>query len=364
MKKAEQKNNKFKKVRKIIKWILLGILAVIIILAGYLFINKKLIEANDKRIINAMNKLEKEKLEYVFVDINPSFVITIKNNKVQDVACLNDDCLSFYDEIDIKNKNTNDSIDILYNLTNEKGFDVSDGVNVKTTFELEIKNSDYINIEKIDETTKNELLEKIKNKDAIKNNNDNYYTKLWNELKKDNDYGTVYECEMISSELTCYFSDKFNMDYEDTVSGWTKIINNVNSLKRVLDKFGIEYIEEGNEEAKVISEIFGIDFIDVIGIIVNGKKYDLFGEIEIGSFSDGGIYWECDDPLATQESRPDCLKQREPTEIPGKIFGTDLSFYSNVEELYLYKGGINLITKTFYPKQITDLELLESLKKN
>lgn len=44
----------------------------------------------------------------------------LKENKVNNIACLNDDCVSIYNDIDVKGKSIGDSIDNLYNLAKEK----------------------------------------------------------------------------------------------------------------------------------------------------------------------------------------------------------------------------------------------------
>lgn len=197
----EKKKGKGKKIFIIV---LLIIFVPVILFFGYRFINNKLDDINTKKMSNTINEISKDRIDYVFIEINPSFVLTINENKVSDIACLNDDCVSIYNDIDVKGKSIGESIDNLYNLAKEKGFDTSSGVKIKTTIEIDIKDKDYITVEFINEVTKNELLTNVKNNEEIKNNsNDDYYARLWEELKKDKDYDKVYTCNM-DNELKCY----------------------------------------------------------------------------------------------------------------------------------------------------------------
>ena len=233
----------FKYNKNIFLKTLLIILIIILIFSGYRLINKKIDEANVNKFSNIIKKVSKERVDYVFVEINPSFVLTIKDNKVSDVACLNNDCLNIYNDIDIKGKSINESIDNLYNISKEKGFDTSNGVKVKTSDNVSIESKEYITIEYIDTTKEKELLNEVKNNYEIKNiNNDNYYSKLWEELKKDPNYDDVYTCNMNDSkELECYIilktginkdsdynmdtSERYNLIQEIFTSTSTKMLN-------------------------------------------------------------------------------------------------------------------------------------------
>lgn len=232
----------FKYNKKIFIKLLLVVLSISLIIFIMSSVGDVLKEANDKKVTNTLNELEKEKISYVFIEINPQLVLAMKDNIVQDVACLNDDCMSFYDEIDIKGKSITDSIDNLYNLSKEKGFNVKDGVKVKATEQLNIENKDYITIEYIDESTKNELLSNVKNNEDIKNNNKDYYTKLWDELKKDNDYGKIYTCNMNNEILECFIKeDMFVLDENDyTVVDLPFLMQKQNEVIRVLNKFSLK----------------------------------------------------------------------------------------------------------------------------
>ena len=139
-------------MNKKIKIILLVIVIIIIGIVTYFMIsyNNYKKELENINIVNdaveEYNNLE----SYVFVDINPSLVLTIINNKINNVTCLNEDCNSFYNELDIIGNDINASIDDIYNKSIEYGFDVND-VNIKSNSVINIS-LDYVNVEYIDKT--------------------------------------------------------------------------------------------------------------------------------------------------------------------------------------------------------------------
>lgn len=206
MKNKKKENLDIKSSKKhIFRKILLGLLIIILLLFIISMISNFITNKKINKFRDNISNIEKEKISYVFIEINPSLVLTMKDSKVSDVACLNDDCIEIYNDIDIKGKSIDESIDNLYNLSKEKGYNVSNGVKVKTTDNIVIENKDYITIEYIDNTKEKELLNEIKNNEEIKNiDNDNYYSKLWEELKKDSNYDDVYTCNMNNKELECY----------------------------------------------------------------------------------------------------------------------------------------------------------------
>lgn len=264
--KVDIKSNK----KHIFRKILLGLLVIVLLLFIISRISNFITNIKINKFRDNISSIEKEKISYVFIEINPSLVLTMKNGKVSDVACLNDDCIEIYNDIDIKGKSIDESIDNLYNLSKEKGYDVSNGVKVKTTDKIEVKEKEHISIEYIDNTTKNELLSNIKNNEDIKNNNnDNYYANLWEELRKDEDYGIVYECNMNNEELECYIKKDFvisthdgSKNVVDATMVWSEMHNNLNRIYRVLKKFGINVKEDG------------LIYNNPIGIITyNGVEY-------------------------------------------------------------------------------------------
>ena len=182
-------------MNKKIKIILLIIVIIIIGIVTYFMIsyNNYKKELENINIVNdaveEYNNLE----SYVFVDINPSLVLTIINNKIDNVTCLNEDCNSFYSELDIIGNDINASIDEIYNKSVENGFDVND-VNIKSNSVINIS-LDYVNVEYIDKSLEKELL----NSANINVTNEN--DELWNKIKEDSDYDKIYTCNMVNDEL-------------------------------------------------------------------------------------------------------------------------------------------------------------------
>jgi len=322
-----------KKKRKIFKKLLLVLLIFVGIVSIFLIGKNIYYKINDSKIIKAMDNLEQERVSLIFIEINPSFVLTMKNNKVEDIACLNDDCLSFYDDIDVTGKNTNDSIDYLYKLSKDKGFDTSKGVNIKTTTEIEV-NLDYVKVDYIDENVKNEMLSNVLNNDDIKENNqnENYYSKLWEELKKDADYGNVYTCKMNNKELECHFivssiTPNNGMDNN-------KIIKTFD----VLDKFSIDTKRDRN---------------DVWGIYIDNVLYEYMEDTLVGG-----------ETLIIQDTSPECINKtydeatdsyihtnicpqttttaKEPLNLKMALVKVNSSMSNNTVE-YLYIKDLNLL---------------------
>lgn len=255
------------KVKKKKHIFLMAILITIVLFTVMHFINMLVINVNNSKMSSNINKLEKYKTSYVFIDINPSFVLTLKDNKVEDVACLNDDCVAIYDDIEVKGKNIDDSIDSLNSLVESKGFDVSKGISVRTTGNISITKKDNITIDYISEDKKDNLLKDLKNNQSINNNsNEDYYAKLWKVLKKDQDYGKVYECGMNNDELECYIKDNLFLDHNAlTLLDMRKVIQNRKDISRVLNRFGIK--NEGT------NTYIGV-YIEVANIYIDDVKFE------------------------------------------------------------------------------------------
>ena len=94
--------------KHIFRKILLGLIIVCIFFFSIKYVNNKLDEIHTKKISGVINEVNKEKISYIFVEINPSLVMAIKDNKVENISCLNDDCMAIYDELNIKGKNVDE----------------------------------------------------------------------------------------------------------------------------------------------------------------------------------------------------------------------------------------------------------------
>lgn len=272
---------------------------VILIFFGYYFANKKLEQAKSRKIGSEVTEIKKDKVDYVFVEINPSFVLTIKDGSVEDVACLNDDCIAIYSEIDVKGQDINSSIDSLYSLSSIKGYDISGGVKVKTTGDVSIEDKDYITFEYITEDTKDELLTSLKNNDSIKeNNNDNYYATLWDKLKTDSDYGEVYFCNMDKEELKCNFTEKFILsflvDQEQLALNYLGWKQQVNRYYNTLDKFdvnhkmidGLDYILINNKEYYPVSGVVRNGELIISNVLLRETMYEGQKSFSISTYNE------------------------------------------------------------------------------
>lgn len=260
----------FNKNKHFFRKIVLGLVVIVLLIFGIRYINNKLDEVNSKKINKSINDLASERVDYAFIEINPYMMLRIKDNKVYDLTCLNEDCKKIYSDLDVKNKNINESIDLIYNVSKENGFDTSNGVKVKITGSIEVNKRDYIMVEYINETTKNEIISNIWDIKIENNSNDDYYSKLWEELKKDKDYDDVYTCSMNGKELECYFiidairPSLLKLDLS-APADVLDFINKRNDISNTLKKFNINC--DNGEHLKVY---------------IDNKKYDYVENIEIG----------------------------------------------------------------------------------
>lgn len=257
-------------MKKKSKTILLVIVVLIILFITFKLITNIINKNNVKKMNNVITKLNTEKTSYVFVEINPSLVLAVKDSKVDDIACLNDDCLSIYKDLDVKGKDLDSSIDVIYNVSKEKGFDTTNGVKVSSTDTISIENKDYITIEYIDSTREKELLNEIKNNETIKEvSNEDYYTKLWNELKKDKNYDKVYTCSMNNKELECYITLETGINND----------SDYDMIDRIQDKLSGSYTSIMNTLKKFNYNVDGSK------VIINGIT---FGYVPLFTINDSG----------------------------------------------------------------------------
>ena len=256
------KNSKRNKA-KILLIILMICVIIFLINMIITYINSKKYEKNDNKVISAMQDISDEKIDYVFMEINPSLVLKIKNKKVLEVGCLNDDCLNIYNDIKVIGKNIDDTINDIYNLTKDKGFDTSKGVTIKTNSNIVIEEKEYIKVEYINNKKQDELLNNLKTDITIVEN-DNYYLKLWEELKKDADYGVFYECKMNENELECHIKKDIEIDLSGLDTYVNGTIPKLRGIARVLNKFGIE--------VKHLTEL-GVLERPIYFVYVDGKKF-------------------------------------------------------------------------------------------
>lgn len=258
-----------------------------IILVGLLFtrVNGILKKMNDEKINRALNELYEDKIGYVFIEINPSLVLTTKGDKVTDVACLNEDCNKMEGDIDVVGENLTNSVEAIYNLAKDKGFDTSKGVKIKTSESIQIDNKlNYVTVEYLSKDEEVKMLDGVKDKTIDRNDNNSYYTELWEKLKKDSRYDESYTCNMDSGKLECYLKEDFIRPLDgilDESSPVTKALqimffNQITGIKETLDKFDIKNTfgkyaaNMGDETNQII--LNGIKFQYVLDYTYNGTN--------------------------------------------------------------------------------------------
>ena len=268
--------------KKKIKIFMLIIILLIIIFTAFHLINKQIFKINDDKIINKLQELKEEEINYVFLEINPKFVFEVKNDEVISVGCLNDDCMEFYDELNVKGKSLIDAVDYVYNYVKEKKYGINNA-KVKTYKNLSyLSDKSYIEVEVINEEEKEKLLSQVINNEEIKEqtSKEKYNNTVWEELKKDKDYGNIYECILNKEELECYIKRNllvgFTIDSDDMTKYLTQydnIIPNLNGIARVLNKFGLQT----NSEIE-------------LGIFKNPTYYAYVNDVEYREMVDGDEY--------------------------------------------------------------------------
>lgn len=257
------------------KFKILGIVlgVILIVVAFYVGINVGKIKDSKKatkEFITEYKKLEKSsKVSYVMVEINPKLMLTVVDNKIVDMQCLNDDCKEKL-EIDILDKNISAAIEILYDEAKKQGFNVSKGVLVSST-DSEILNAfenvDYVNYKKIDGKEENSTLEQLKEEENFKDNSaEEYNNKLLQLYKKDIDYNSVYTCNF-EGILTCYITESFAAELPTEISLLNRFSYNLKfqRLMNTLDKFNVEY-------ESMVTDVEGLDYFKANG--VTGIKFN------------------------------------------------------------------------------------------
>ncbi len=274
----------FKRNKKIIRKMLLIVLAVVLVLVVSYLMYVKISNYKTRKLLSKIENVKKEEVNIAIVEINPSVALEVKNNKVIKKGCINDDCIKIYNSIDIINKELNKVIEILYNKAKEEGIDTKDGVKVSSTnTELEkiVKKLSYVKYKKITNEEEKKIVSKVLDNDNIKNQESKktYNQKLLDTYKKDSDYGKLYTCDLKDNNLSCHFTEKFvkkelnepvnasDLEYYNYVLRIATVTNA--KLVRVLDKFNIKHYGskiEGLEEYEIVS-----------GIYINNKRHMLLG---------------------------------------------------------------------------------------
>ncbi len=247
----------FKVQNFILKKIFTSILTVVVLAVILLSTVIALLLINDNSVKTGMKNVKNTKIDYMIVDMVPSYILTIVDGKVKEYGCLNKECSSINKNILVTGKTPNDAIDYLYKFTEELKFDMTKGFKVRLTNKYDINLDKYQNssLEYIDNTTKNRLLSTLKSDSKIlQQNNGEYYKSLLKAIKSDFDYGKVYECKSFDNSLECYFlPDKIeitDMSISKPLDSVQTLINYY-SIYRVLNKFNIKTKINKNLELSV-----------------------------------------------------------------------------------------------------------------
>ncbi len=295
----EEKNEdiyavEFKSSFKIIRKLLLILLLAILLFLGINCIKIKMKEAQTNRALKEINQVKTNEISYVFIEINPKIVIEFKGNKAVNYACLNEDCMTVFDNMELVDKELEQVVDTLYQKAKDKGIDVTKGVNVSSINEKikeKVKNIEYVTYIKIEREEEQKLINEVINHKEIINSSHkkSYNEELLEAYQKDKDYGKTYTCNINHDELSCYitdqFYDKLGKDY-NSLSDVLLQIDEIVNLMAVFDKFGIKYTTTGIEGA----ELIGLDKLVLDKIYLNGE-YRSWGNGSISSNTismDGG----------------------------------------------------------------------------
>lgn len=250
--------------------LIIGIIIIFIIISFvvYYFISINNINKNSRKMESIVSEVKENNINYVFLDINPSFTLVIQNDVVSQVVCRNDDCLELKKSLNIKGKDLVNAVETIYNTATEKGYDTKDGIYIKTTIPLSQKlNTNYIHIETIEKNEEESLLKENIDKIEIELTDNE---KLIEKLKKDEDYGNIYTCSIINNNVECYLNDNMKNNGETHLLQEKRIAS-------VLNRFGIK--TESVWEMGVVEEplfrlyIDGSKFVNLGGNGINNMSY-------------------------------------------------------------------------------------------
>lgn len=273
----------FFKNKKIIKGVLITILILILLVGSYVIYNSiklKNIKNQASDFIKDNQEILDNEVFYSIVSINPKIVFEIKGELVIDYSCLNNDCESVIKNLKFENKNLTDVIDDFYNETKNLGFDISKGVTISSSnsnIKSIIKLKDYMSFEIISNSDEQEILKDAINNDDIKNqtSKNDYLNKLLDTYKKDTYYNDLYSCNIVSDNLECYITEKFNNELPSQISfeNWRYYNEDHHKLMNVFDKFNIEY----EVTTSGVEGLSGFSLTQIDKIKMNDKWYNLGG---------------------------------------------------------------------------------------
>lgn len=263
----------FKTKKRIITKCLLLLLMIVIVILLYFNISTLIMKHNNDKLQKNIKDVSTE-LSYVIIEINPKAILEIKDGKVSNMGCLNEDCLLVFKDTNLKNNTLKEAVEKLYTKAKEKNINVSNGVSISSNKEIaeEVKKLDYVLYKKVDkQQIKDEIQNVIDNKEIKEEKNKN---EISNDIlavyKKDKDYGDLYECSIVDSEPVCYITEAFAKRLttkNETIEEIMNSINEMRKLENILDKFEFDYEQSGIE---------GLSQMIVNRIVANSTSYPLF----------------------------------------------------------------------------------------
>ena len=264
----------FKKRNGIIGKIFLALLVLLIAIFTYLSVANLLMKYDNNKLQKKVKEVASE-ITYVVIEINPKIILELKDGKVINSGCLNSDCLTVFDNLDLKDISIKQATEKLYNRAKDKNVDISNGVILSSSdknIEEEIKDLNYVYYKKIDKKQiKEEIKNVIDNKEIKEQKNQN---EVNNDIlaiyKKDKHYGSLYECKIVENELECYITKSFANRLSDEGDSIEEIMRNISDmrfLENIFDKFGFDYERGGIE---------GLNQSIINRVAVNGTSYPLF----------------------------------------------------------------------------------------
>ena len=269
--------------------------------------------------------------------------VELKDGKVINAGCLNDDCLKIFSDVQLSDSSIEEATEKLYNKAKEENIDVSNGVYVSSTdseVEKELQNLDYVQYKKIDkQKEKEEISNVLDNKEIKKEKNKNEVSNdILKVYKRDKDYGNLYKCEVVNSEPKCYITKSFAKrlsSKNETIEEFMDALKEMRSLENILDKFEFDY-EQGGVE--------GLKQLIVNRVVVNGTSYPLFS----------GITYVETTITANPDDIPNEEKYSEYYEFGLTIYDSawEEEPTSNFRVLFLPIEKIELVSKTYNEKDI------------
>jgi len=274
----------FKYKKRIIRKILLFVLVLVVLFGVFSFVSGLIADYKSDKLKKEINDIQKE-VSYVVIEINPKMILEIIDGNVSKSGCLNQDCQTIFQGVNVIGKSLNEVANILYNEAKDSGVDVSNGVSISSTNEKlkdEVKDISYVIYKHITNEEEKKYIDNVLDNNEIKEQHtkEAINNRLLEIYKNDNDYGKLYTCNIDNSELFCYITSEFEEilsavgTYEETLDEYYKSINYVRKFENILEKFNIKYNSSGVE---------GLDISLIKSIYIGDVEYNLSGQMCYGS---------------------------------------------------------------------------------